>query len=341
MNFENTDFLIRVNEKFSTKYSKSPKNRTLNELFEKGYVNLDKDAGPTSHIVTDNLKKVLDIKRAGHSGTLDPNVTGVLLIGLGKATKLMEYMLKSNKEYVCHMYVHKEVSKEKILESFNKFTGVIKQLPPIISAIKRQLREREIYSLELLDYQKNGQDILFRVACQHGTYIRKLCTDIGIFLGVGAQMKELRRTKAGPIREEDNIISLDELRNLYELYKENENFRNENKDKICPYEIEIRKYIRPMEDLIVELKKVIVRDSAVDSITRGSDLAIPGVHSLEDNIVMGDEVAMYTGLGELIGVGVAYLNSIDVMKKNKGAFIMTNKTFMEPGIYPKIWNFNE
>ncbi len=330
------EFLIKYNEKTNSKYGTKPKERTLKELFEKGFINIDKDSGPTSSQTTDNLKKILNIKKAGHSGTLDPKVTGVLLIGLGKATRLMEYMLKSNKEYICHLFVHSEVPKEKMLNVFKNFTGTIKQTPPIISAVKRQERERKIYFIKMLDYENKGRDILFRVSCQHGTYIRKLCTDMCESINLKGQMKELRRTKAGPIREENNIISLDKLRNLFELYNE---AKNKTEKEI--FEKELRKYIRPMEELLIEFKSVIVRDSAVNSICHGSDLAIPGVAKLSKNIEMGEEVVLYTQKGELIGIGTAYLNSKNVMKKNKGAFVKINKVFLEPETYPHYWDFQK
>lgn len=331
---EDENILFKFKIKGNSKYGVNPFERTFEQLLEKGVVNLDKHVGPTSHQETDNLKKILNIKRAGHSGTLDPRVTGVLLIGLNKATRLMEYMLKSNKEYVCHMFVHKEVPKNKIEEVLKKFTGTILQTPPIISAVKRQERERTIYSIELLNYENKGKDILFRVACQHGTYIRKLCSDIGETLGVGAQMKELRRTKAGPLREEDDIISLDKLRNLKQLYDE-----ATKKDEKEIYEKELRKYIKPMEVILKDFKKVYVRDSAVDSISKGSDLSVPGVLAMDKRIQMGEEIAMMTQKGELIGMGMAFLKPKEVIKKSKGAFIKTNKVFMDTNYYPNFWDF--
>jgi len=336
MKNKDRELLIKNNEKTSIKFGKDPLKRDLKELFEKGFINIDKNHGVNSHQLVDNLKEVLNIKKAGHSGTLDPNVTGVLLIGLGKATRLMEYMLKSNKEYVCHMFIHKEVTKEEILKVFKKFTGKIKQLPPVISAVKREERIREIYSIKLLDYESKGKDILFRVACQHGTYIRKLCSDIGKELGIGAQMKELRRTKAGPIKEEDEIISLDKLRNLFELYN---NSKIKKEKEI--FEKELKKYIKPMEFLLKDFKKVYVRDSAVDSICHGGDLAIPGIAKLEENIEIGETIAMFTLKNELIGMGMAFLTSKDIIKKRKGAFIKTNKVFMEINTYPQVWDFNK
>ena len=325
--------LVKRKEKTSIKHGKNPLDRTIEELLDKGVIIVDKDAGPTSHTVADNLKSILKIERAGHSGTLDPQVTGVLLIGLNRATRLMEYMLKSDKEYVCLMYVHKSVSEEKIREALEKFTGKIMQTPPIVSAVKREERERTIYSIDLLDLADENKSVLFRVKCQHGTYIRKLCTDIGEYLGVGAQMKELRRTKAGPLTEDEGIISLDKLRNLIELYSEHSASEN-------VYEKELRKYLRPMEDVLKDFKKVYARDNAVNSICHGSDLAVPGVSELDEDISIGEEVAIMTLKGELIAMGIAYMTSKDVMKKDKGAFVKTTKVFMDIDTYPKKWDFD-
>lgn len=327
--------LIKRDEESSPKFGKLPEKRSFDELLDKGAIVVDKDAGPTSHEEVDFVKRILGIERAGHSGTLDPQVSGVLVVGLGRATRLMEYMLKSNKEYVCLMYLHKSVSLDKIKDALGKFTGKIMQTPPIVSAVKREEREREIYSIDLLDVKDGGQNVLFRVSCEHGTYIRKLCSDIGDYLGVGGQMIELRRTKAGPMSESDNIVCLDKLRNLHELYLESKGVDR----KI--FEKELRKYVVPMERLLTDFKKVYVRDNAVNSLSHGSDLALPGVAKLDEGIEIGEEIALMTLKGELIAMGVAFLSSDDAMKKNKGAFVKTYKVFMEPNLYPREWKFDE
>ena len=336
MNTNEENFLIKHNDKISDKFGCNPYERSFDELINRSVIIADKDSGPTSHQVSENLKNILKVEKAGHAGTLDPKVTGILLCGVGKATRLMEYMLISFKEYVCLMYLHKPQEKNKIEKALKQFTGKIKQTPPIISAVKREERIREIYYNQLLDIEDDNQHVLFRVGCQHGTYIRKLCTDIGEYLGCNAQMRELRRTKAGPFREEDGIISLDKLRNLYEMYRDTKN--NSEEEEVL--EKELRKYIRPYEEALADFKKVYVRDNAVDSIAHGSDLAIPGVAKLSDNIQIGEEIAMLTQKGELIGMGIAYLNSKDVIKKNKGAFIKTHKVFIDPEYYPSKWEFS-
>lgn len=334
-----TNLLTKRDEPISEKFGTFPQERTIDQLLDTGMILIDKCSGPTSHTEVEHVKKVLGLQKAGHSGTLDPKVTGLLLMGLGRATRLMEYMLKSNKEYICLMYLHSCVTKSQLNEAVKKFTGTILQTPPIISAVKRQERPRTIYELEILDTDKEIKYVLMRIRCQHGTYMRKLCTDMASSMGVKGQMVELRRTKAGPFEEkEDSLISVDKLRSLYELFLEAK--KEENEPQKLLFEKELKKYLRPMEESLREFKKVYVSTSAVDTLCRGSDLAIPGVIHLEEDIEMGEEVALMTLKGELIGMGTAYLSSKEVMKKKKGAFVSISKVFMKPGTYPRFWDFH-
>ena len=340
-NSGNFDNLILKSTQFSCdELGVVPIERTIDELIEKGFVNIDKDCGPTSHTVADNIKKILGTTKSGHSGTLDPKVTGTLVMGLGRATRLMEYMLKSDKVYVCLMYVHKKVSREKIEEGLRKFTGEIMQMPPIISAVKRQLRPRTIYSIDLLDYADEGQNVLFKVSCQHGTYIRKLCSDLGEYFGVGAQMAELRRTKAGPFTENDFSIGADKLRNLYNLYLKHDD-GSQDLDNMSRFEKELRKYVRPMEDLLCEFKKIYVHDSSIDSLSHGYDLAVPGVSKLSSDIKKDEVVAVLSSKGELIAMGTAIMDSDEIMKAKQGMCATIDKVFMDVGYYPNIDYFKE
>ena len=164
---------------------------------EKSIIILDKPQGITSFTACDNVRKKLGAKKAGHAGTLDPNVTGVLIIALNSATKLMPLFNKLDKEYEGQAHLHKDIPLKKIKQIIkNKFLGKIMQLPPRKSRVKRQEREREIYKFKIT--KKKNQNIFFRVKCEAGTYIRKLIHDLGQELGCGAHMIELRRTKQGP-----------------------------------------------------------------------------------------------------------------------------------------------
>ncbi len=320
--FENKkrEILIRKEAKTSDEFGKTPEERTAEDLLKCGIINLDKPAGPTSHQVSSYVNKILNVK-CGHSGTLDPNVTGILPIGVGKGTKVLEYLLNAGKEYVCLMLLHSDVEEENIRKAMEKFVGKIRQLPPVKSAVKRRLRYRTVYYIEILEVE--GRNVLFRVGCEAGTYIRKLCTDIGKALGTKAHMAELRRTKTGPFNEDKNLVTLYDIKDAFYYY--------ENGDGS-----EIRKAILPVERAVEHLPKIWVLDSAVDAICNGAFLSIPGIARLESGIEPDQRVAMMSLKDELIGVGIAVLSSSVMMKKNKGVAVKTDKVIMAKGTYPRM-----
>ncbi|MBN2367823.1 RNA-guided pseudouridylation complex pseudouridine synthase subunit Cbf5 [Candidatus Woesearchaeota archaeon] len=311
--------LVRKIAETSDKFGKYPEKRTVEELFNLGIVNIDKPAGPTSHQVSAYVKDILSLKKAGHSGTLDPNVTGVLPVALGKATKIVQTLLKAGKEYVCVMHVHKQVPEYELYKVFEKFTGMISQLPPVKSSVKRQWRERTIYYIDVLEIK--DQDVLFAVGCQAGTYIRKLCSDIGKELGTGAHMAELRRTKAGPFSE-STLFTLQDLTDAFYYYKK-------GKDKF------IRKALQPIENAVSHLPKIWVLDTTVDTLCHGASLAVPGISKLETGIEKGQMVAVFTLKDELVCYGEAVMTSKEMMGK-KGLAVKIDKVVMEAGVYPRI-----
>ncbi len=310
--------LVRREAETSEKFGCDPHKRAVADLIENGIVNIDKPAGPTSHQVSAYVKQILQINKAGHSGTLDPNVTGVLPVGLSGATKIVHVLLSAGKEYICLMHVHKDLSPAEIMNASNKFLGKIQQLPPVKSAVKRQVRERSIYYLDIMEIEQ--KDVLFRVGCQAGTYIRKLTDDIGKVIG-GAHMAELRRTKAGPFRE-DSLCTLQDLSDAYHYWKEDGN------------EKYIRKVIQPVENATKHLPKIWVLDSAVDSITHGASLKVPGISKVESGINKGDVSAIMTLKGELVCYGEAQISSTQMLE-DRGLAVKTERVFLKVGTYPK------
>lgn len=299
-----------------------PSQRPTEELIEFGVVNINKPKGPTSHQVSAFVQNILKIKKSGHSGTLDPRVTGVLPVALGRGTRVVEALLSAGKEYICIMHLHKPVEEAKIRKACEKFIGKIKQLPPIKSSVRRRERFRKVYYINILEIHENKQDVLFYVGCQAGTYIRKLCHDIGQELGCGAHMGELRRTKAGPF-DEDTVVTLQDLTDAFWLWK------NKKDDSL------LRKCIQPLENGVVHLPKVCVFDSCVGSLCHGADLNVPGISKVESEIQKDEMIAVMTLKNELIGLGTSKMTSQEMIDNEKGLAIEVFKVFMEPGVYPK------
>ena len=179
-------------------------------------INIDKPAGPTSYSVSEFVKRKLNLKKTSHMGTLDPKVTGVLPITLGRACKLANYFITHNKTYVGVLHTHTDCEMKELQKLIDThFTGKIKQTPPNRSAVKRAEREREVFSFRFVE-QEGNRDFLFECEVEGGTYIRKICSDLGDMIG-GAHMGELRRTKAG-IFSEDTLVSLGRFEKAVEKY---------------------------------------------------------------------------------------------------------------------------
>lgn len=314
------EVLIKKEAETSLDYGKKPEERSVEELISYGIININKQQGPTSHQVSDYVKKILNINKAGHGGTLDPNVTGVLPVALDRATRVVQALLKSGKEYVCLMHLHKNVEEKKIYETAKSFVGKIKQIPPIRSAVRRQEREREIYYLKILEIE--GNDVLFKVGCEAGTYIRKICTEWGNKLGTGAHMQQLIRTRLG-IFNDQNWFSLVDLKDAYINWKENKSE-------------EIRKIILPFERAVEHLGKIWVFDSCVNNLSCGSDLYVNGISKLNSGVKKDDLVAVFSLKDELICLGKAIMNSEGMTNEKEGVSVRTNVVFMEREIYPRV-----
>ena len=238
-------------------------------------------------------------------------------VALERATRIVQVLLKAGKEYVCLMHLHGDFKEEEVRKACKKLIGKIKQIPPVKSAVKRIEREREIYYLEVLEI--NGRDILFRVGYEAGTYIRKLCEQIGKELNSRAHMLQLIRTKAGPFNHKE-MYSLQDIKDAYEFWKEGD-------------EELIRKIVKPIEFGVQHLSKVYVFDSAVDKLCHGADLYAGGISKIERGIKKGDFTAVMTLKSELIFVGESMMGSEEMLKAEKGTAVRTNKVFMERGIY--------
>ncbi len=221
------------------------------------------------------------------------------------------------------MQIHAKVPEKKVHDTVNEFVGEIYQRPPLRASVKRVVRTRTIYYIDLLEIQDIF--VLFKVGCQAGTYIRKLCHDIGEVLGCGAHMKELRRTRVGPLVEDKTLT------NLYDVVYAYEALKSEGD------ETQIRKVIQPIEYGLSLLPKIYIRTSAVDAICHGANLAIPGVLKVETGIKPEDVVLTLTQKGEAVSLSKATMSTENLMKADHGIAANTIRVIMSPGTYPRLW----
>jgi H/ACA ribonucleoprotein complex subunit 4 len=313
---------VKVDEGTDPRYGTEPYRRSIRDYVNFGFIILDKPRGPTSSEVVSWVKKLLNIGRAGHSGTLDPGVSGVLPVALGDSTKVLQGIANAEKEYVGVMLLHSQVDQNRVKAIFKEFTGRIYQRPPLRSAVKRRIRVKTVYDLDILEF--DGRYVLFRARVESGTYIRKLCYDIGEVLGVGASMRELRRVRVGCFREED-AVNLETLREAYALWRDYGD------------EALLRRVIRPVEEMVIHLPRIYVRDSAVDAIAHGASLAAPGVAKVEEGIVKNQLVALMTLKGELIALAEATASTEEILSMNRGIVAKPTRVIMPRGVYPSTW----
>ena len=316
--------LVKAEEESDAKYGCKPEERPAQEYIRYGVIDLDKPPGPSSHEVTAWVKRLLGLDLAGHGGTLDPKVTGVLPITLQEATKVVQGLLLSGKEYVCVMKLHHEVPEDRVRSVLEEFQGVIYQRPPIRASVKRRLRTRRIYFIDFLETR--NKDVLFQVGSEAGTYIRKLCYDVGEVLGVGAHMQELRRTRSGPFTESTNMVTLHDIVYYHEQWQQTKN------------EAVLRKFIQPMEKALELLPKIVIRDSAVDAICHGANLAAPGVLAVDSGVQPKDAVAVMTLKGEAVALSRALVTTETMLESNRGLVAKTVRVLMLRGVYPKMWH---
>ena len=315
--------LVKINEDITNpEYGVYYNKRSIQSLLEYGLILVDKPPGPTSHEVVAWAKRILHLPKIGHSGTLDPQVSGVLPLGLGEGTKALGVLLLGPKEYHALGRLHSLPPKEKLEQTLDLFRGEIFQKPPQRSAVVRQTRTRTIYELELLEQKERL--ILLRVLCEAGTYIRKLYYDMGEILGPGGSMIELRRSRVHQFSE-DNLVTMHQLADGFATWKETGDTSK------------LTQMILPIEHALSEIKSVVIRDSAIDSLCHGAQLAIPGILEISPGLNQGDLVGIYSQKGEIVALAESLLSENEIKDNTKGYAFQTKRIIMKPNTYPKNW----
>lgn len=325
--YEKDEYKILIKKEVETdwNYGFDPWERPINYLLEYSIINLDKPKGPTSHQVSAWVKQIVG-KKTGHGGTLDPKVTGVLPIGIGKATKVLQLFLTAGKEYVAWMHLHGNIDEDKVYSTLRKFIGEIVQKPPIKSAVKKRPRKKKVYCIKVLEV--DGRDWLLRISTEAGVYIRKLIHDIGKELGVGAHLQQLRRTRVGVLDEDSEAYPLVTLQDIIDSLWF---WKNESNEKY------IRKVFLPPEIAAEHWKKIWILDTAVEAVAHGANISVKGISKLYSNINKGDWVAIFTLKGELVGIGKAIMSSKEIVEESQGIAIDIERVFIKKGLYPRYW----
>ncbi|KAG0195388.1 centromere/microtubule-binding protein cbf5, partial [Mortierella sp. GBA30] len=291
-----------------------------------GVINLDKPANPSSHEVVAWVRRILRVEKTGHSGTLDPKVTGCLIVCIDRATRLVKSQQGAGKEYVCVLRLHDAIeSEKKLAQTLETLTGALFQRPPLISAVKRQLRIRTIHESKLIEFDNDRHLAVFWVACEAGTYMRTMCVHMGLLLGVGGHMQELRRVRSGHMGEEDDIVTMHDVLDAQWMY---DNTKDESY---------LRKVVRPLETLLTTYKRVVVKDSAVNAICYGAKLMIPGLLRYESGIEVNEEVVLMTTKGEAIALGIAQMTTAVMATCDHGVVAKIKRVIMERDTYPRRW----
>ena len=305
----------------------TPLKRDLKSYISSGVINLDKPSNPSSHEVVAWVKRMLRVEKTGHSGTLDPKVTGCLIVCIDRATRLVKSQQGAGKEYVCVIRLHDKVpgGEAQFARGLETLTGALFQRPPLISAVKRQLRIRTIHESKLYEFDNDRHLAVFWVSCEAGTYIRTLCVHLGLLLGVGAHMQELRRVRSGAMDEQDGMVTLHDVLDAQWTM-------DNNRD-----EAYLRKVISPLESLLTTYKRIVVKDSAVNAVCYGAKLMIPGLLRFEAGIEIHEEVVLMTTKGEAIALGIAQMSTVELSTCDHGVVAKVKRCIMERDMYPRRW----
>jgi H/ACA ribonucleoprotein complex subunit 4 len=285
------------------------------------FVLVDKPRGPSSHQVTAWARDLLGVKAAGHAGTLDPNVSGVLWVGLGPALRLVPLVLEFPKSYVGVVVLHGEVPLDRLREVASEFTAPIYQTPPVRSAVKRERRVRTVHRLEILE--REGSRLLLSVVADSGTYVRTLAVDLGDALGAGAHLEELRRTATGPFSERDAVG----LATLADARAAAASGEPEG----------LLRLLHPVEEVWREFPTLVLKDAAASAVAHGAPLAPGGVASVSRAFAQGDRVVLLDRNHELIATGVALRSASEPRGTSGGWVVGSLKVFADPRRFPPLW----
>lgn len=282
---------------------------------------VDKPRGPTSHQVAAWVRDLLGVERAGHAGTLDPHVSGLLWVGVGPALKLLPLLLDFPKRYVGVIDLHGQVPAAELTSVLAEFQGPIFQTPPVRSAVRRERRIRTIYRLKLLE--RDGPHLLVDVTCESGTYVRSLAVDLGEALGIGAHLAELRRVGTGPFKENQSVT-------LLALSDAIAQARGGPPDALL-------RMLHPIDEIRREFPQVLLKPGAAAAVAHGAGVARGGIRSISRAFPEGAQVVLIAPDGAFLGVGEARVASDHFSSMPHGWVIELRRVMVDSADYERLW----
>nr|XP_009939794.1 PREDICTED: H/ACA ribonucleoprotein complex subunit 4 [Opisthocomus hoazin] len=305
----------------------NPLKREISDYVRSGFINLDKPSNPSSHEVVAWIRRILRVEKTGHSGTLDPKVTGCLIVCIERATRLVKSQQSAGKEYVGIVRLHNAIESEaQLARAIETLTGALFQRPPLIAAVKRQLRVRTIYESKLVEYDPERRLGIFWVSCEAGTYIRTLCVHLGLLLGVGGQMQELRRVRSGILGEKDNMVTMHDVLDAQWQY-------DNNKDDSY-----LRRVILPLEKLLTSHKRLVLLCKALGAVKGAALLLSVVVSFLEGEQIDCHSSAVKELMNSLpASAAIALMTTAVISTCDHGFVAKIKRVIMERDTYPRKW----
>jgi H/ACA ribonucleoprotein complex subunit 4 len=314
--------ILEKDAKTSPEYGTIPSERTIEQLLESCFILLDKSPGPSSHQVSAWARDMMGLEKLGHGGTLDPFASGLLPLLSGKAMRLTGKILTHDKSYLALFKFGKDLELNEIEEKMAMLKGKVYNVPPEISAVRVQVRTRKISKFDVLDF--DGNSLLTHIECEAGTYVRTMARDLGLLLDTPVELKELRRPTSGEFSLSQSI-TMQQLADAYWLWQE----KGE--------EDAMLRILHPIEDMLSDLPRVVVKDGAAAALSHGAPLLRPGVVSIDDDLNVGTEVLLVTMKGEAVAIAKMSQNSKVIPDMNQGEVAKPNCVLMKEDTYPRSW----
>jgi H/ACA ribonucleoprotein complex subunit 4 len=317
-------WVLDKSAKTNHSHGSKPYERTIEQLLECGVVLVNKPPGPTSHQLAAWARNIMGINRIGHGGTLDPFATGLLTLLIGRATKVTGTLLTKPKRYVAVLRFRDSVQPEAISEILGMMDGEVYNVPPKESAVKVQVRSRQIHKIRLLDSDESGRLHVVSIHCDAGTYVRTMARDMGLILGTGCELLELHRESSG--RFDDSMsCTMQQLTDAVFMWREHGDGKG------------LSRLMAPVESILDEMPRLVVKDGAVAAVSHGAPLARPGIVSAPKGLGIGSTVLICSIKGEAVAIASLTVKSDALPDMDVGQVAVASTVLMPPGEYPQTW----